>query len=89
MTTIKPLLTDLACTLNHVPSNFIRPIDDRPNLEFQSSTNDSIPIIDLHGLEDDDSNRCQIIQSIAQACQNYGFFQVIKSKSNHTIDFVV
>ena len=70
----KPLLADLASTMKHVPSNFIRPPSDRPNLQDQSSNADSIPIIDLQGL--DGSNRSQIIQNIAQACKNYGFFQV-------------
>ncbi|CAI8607771.1 unnamed protein product [Vicia faba] len=74
-TTVKPLVTDIASTLNHVPSNFIRPIGDRPDLQLLSSTNDSIPIIDLQGL--DSSNRYEIIQKIAHACQNYGFFQIL------------
>ncbi|CAL5195870.1 unnamed protein product [Lathyrus oleraceus] len=60
MATMKPLVTDLASTLNYVPSNFIRPIGDRPDLQLLSSTNDSIPIIDLQGL--DSSNRSEIIQ---------------------------
>ncbi|KAI5422186.1 protein DMR6-LIKE OXYGENASE 2 [Lathyrus oleraceus] len=79
MATMKPLVTDLASTLNYVPSNFIRPIGDRPDLQLLSSTNDSIPIIDLQGL--DSSNRSEIIQKIAHACQNYGFFQIV----NHGI----
>ncbi|CAK8560563.1 unnamed protein product [Lathyrus sativus] len=74
-TTMKPLLSDLASTLNHVPSNYIRPIDDRPDLQLLSSTNDSIPIIDLQGL--DSSHRSETIQKIAHACQNYGFFQIV------------
>ncbi|KAI5422181.1 variant 4, Protein DMR6-LIKE OXYGENASE 2 [Lathyrus oleraceus] len=75
MATMKPLVTDLASTLNYVPSNFIRPIGDRPDLQLQSSTNGSIPIIDLQGL--DSSNRSENIQKIAHACQNYEFFQIV------------
>ncbi|XP_027337713.1 protein DMR6-LIKE OXYGENASE 2-like [Abrus precatorius] len=74
-TTQKPLITDLASTVNRVPSNFIRPLYDRPNLQQLQSSTASIPIIDLQGL--DDSNRSQIIQNIAHACQNYGFFQIV------------
>ncbi|KAJ1408351.1 Oxoglutarate/iron-dependent dioxygenase [Sesbania bispinosa] len=74
MATAKPLLTDLASTVSRVPSNFIRPIGDRPNLQLQSPTA-SIPIIDLQGLLG--SNRSHVIQKIAQACQNYGFFQIV------------
>lgn len=75
MATMKPLVTDLVSTLNHVPSNFIRPIGDRPDLQLQFTTTDSIPTIDLQGL--DASNRSEIIQKIAHACQNYGFFQIV------------
>ncbi|XP_061340929.1 protein DMR6-LIKE OXYGENASE 2-like [Gastrolobium bilobum] len=73
----KPLLTDLASTLNRVPSNFIRLLGDRPNLQHLQlqSSNASIPIIDLQGLYG--STRSQIIQKIAQACQDYGFFQIV------------
>lgn len=74
----KPLLTDLASTVDRVPSNFIRPIADRPNLKQLHSTT-SIPIINLQGLHG--SNRPQIIENIAQACKNYGFFQIV----NHGI----
>lgn len=72
---MKPLVTDLVSTLNHVPSNFIRPIGDRPDLQLQFTTTDSIPTIDLQGL--DASNRSEIIQKIAHACRNYGFFQIV------------
>ncbi|KAK7275454.1 hypothetical protein RIF29_16571 [Crotalaria pallida] len=76
ITASKPLITDLATTVNHVPSNFIRPLSDRPNLQnLHSLSASSIPIIDLHGL--DGPNRSQIIQELAHACQTYGFFQVI------------
>ncbi|KEH18558.1 putative flavanone 3-dioxygenase [Medicago truncatula] len=75
MATMKPLVTDLVSTLDHVPSNFIRPIGDRPDLQLQFTTTDSIPTIDLQGL--DASNRSEIIQKIAHACRNYGFFQIV------------
>lgn len=71
----KPLLSDLASTVSHVPSNFIRPLDERPNLQDVRSLDASIPIIDLHGL--DGPNRSDIIQKIGHACQNYGFFQIM------------
>jgi len=85
MATMKPLVTDLASTLNHVPSNFIRPIGDRPDLQLQFTTTDSIPTIDLQGL--DASNRSEIIQKIAHACQNYGFFQVYSSSNQKLVYF--
>ncbi|KAK7349367.1 hypothetical protein VNO77_06682 [Canavalia gladiata] len=76
--TPKPLLTDLASTVDRVPSNFIRPLGDRPNLLNLQSSAASIPIIDLQGL--DASNRSEVIQNIAHACQNYGFFQIVNHR---------
>jgi hypothetical protein len=76
MAITKPLVTDLISTINHVPSNFIRPNGDRPDqLQLQSTVTDFISIIDLQGLNS--SNRSEIIQKIEHACQNYGFFQVL------------
>ncbi|KAK7258413.1 hypothetical protein RIF29_23988 [Crotalaria pallida] len=77
MATITPktLLADIASSVTHVPSNYIRPLPDRPNLEDVQSLDDAIPLIDLHGL--DGPNRSQIIQKIAHACQNYGFFLIV------------
>ncbi|KAL2336289.1 hypothetical protein Fmac_010735 [Flemingia macrophylla] len=78
MANTKPLLllTDLASTVDRVPSNFIRPLSDRPNLQQLQSSTASIPIIDLQ-----DPNHSHIVQSIAHACRNYGFFQIV----NHGI----
>ncbi|PON99051.1 Non-heme dioxygenase N-terminal domain containing protein [Trema orientale] len=49
--------------------DFILPEEKRPQLS-QVSTLDSIPIIDL-------SVEYQDVQKISQACEEYGFFQVI------------
>ncbi|KAL2336288.1 hypothetical protein Fmac_010734 [Flemingia macrophylla] len=78
MANTKPLLllTDLASTVDRVPSNFIRPLSDRPNLQQLQSSTASIPIVDLQ-----DPNHSHIVQNIAHACRNYGFFQIV----NHGI----
>ncbi|KAH9666738.1 protein DMR6-LIKE OXYGENASE 2 [Citrus sinensis] len=79
-THIKLLLSDLASTLQNVPSDYIRPISDRPNLTDQAHISDgSIPLIDLQGLYG--PRRSDIIKQIGQACQHGGFFQV----KNHGI----
>lgn len=71
----KMLLSDLASTVQSVPSNYIRPIDNRPNLtQVEVSDASAIPLIDLEGLHG--PRRSEIIQQIALACQHYGFFQV-------------
>lgn len=76
--TKSPLLADLASSVSHVPSNFIRPPSDRPNLQDVQSS-DSIPLIDLTHL--DGPNRSHTIRKIGEACQNYGFFQVRPQKN--------
>ncbi|GLT65902.1 hypothetical protein SLA2020_383020 [Shorea laevis] len=74
MAATKLLLTDFASTVNHVPSNYIRPISDRPNLADVQTSDDSIPVIDLQGLYG--PNHSVIVHQIGQACQEYGFLQV-------------
>ena len=74
MATTKLLLTDLASSVSHVPSNYIRPISDRPNLSDVQTSDDSIPLIDLQGLYG--SDHYDIVKQIGQACQQNGFFQV-------------
>ncbi|KAL9463167.1 hypothetical protein AB3S75_001049 [Citrus x aurantiifolia] len=79
-TATKLLLSDLAPTLKNVPSDYIRPISDRPSLTDQTHISDgSIPLIDLQGLNG--PRRSDIIKQIGQACQHCGFFQV----KNHGI----
>ncbi|KAH9678356.1 protein DMR6-LIKE OXYGENASE 2 [Citrus sinensis] len=52
--TTKLLLSDLASTVKSVPSNYIRPISDRPNLTEVQISDGSIPLVDLqvknHGI---------------------------------------
>lgn len=75
MATRKPLLTDLVSNASQVPSNYVRPPHDRPNLqEVHQSLGSSIPLIDLQDLNG--PNRLNVIHQIGQACLNYGFFQV-------------
>lgn len=76
MTLTNLLLTDLvASNVKHVPSNYIRPISDRPNLAaVNTSSVDSIPLIDLRGLHG--PNHSKIIEQIGKACEHDGFFQV-------------
>ncbi|PKI38502.1 hypothetical protein CRG98_041104, partial [Punica granatum] len=70
----KVLLADLASEIDHVPTNYVRPISDRPNLhEVETLAGASIPVIDLQGLHGPDHS--QVIQQIGLACEEYGFFQ--------------
>ncbi|CAK9170719.1 unnamed protein product [Ilex paraguariensis] len=75
----KLLLADLVSGVHHVPSNYIRPISDRPNLNDVEISDGSIPLIDLQGLHG--PHRVDVIKQIGLACQQDGFFQV----KNHGI----
>ncbi|BBG97726.1 2-oxoglutarate and Fe(II)-dependent oxygenase superfamily protein [Prunus dulcis] len=77
------LLSDLASGVTCVPSNYVRPVHDRPSLDQVEPSDHSIPLINLHGF--DGSRRHEIINQIGLACQNYGFFQV----QNHAIEDAV
>ncbi|KAK3228210.1 hypothetical protein Dsin_008072 [Dipteronia sinensis] len=80
MATTKLLVSDFASTVKNVPSNYIRPIYDRPNLsDVLISSEASIPLIDLHQLSG--PGRSHVIKQIGIACQHDGFFQV----KNHGI----
>lgn len=71
--TSKLLVSDIASSVDHVPSNYVRPISDRPNLSKIETSGDSIPMIDLQELHG--SNRADVIYQVAHACASYGFFQ--------------
>lgn len=70
----KLLLTDLATGAKNVPTNYIRPISDRPNLSDVQKSDVSIPLIDLQGFHG--PNHSAVIKQIGHACQSHGFFQV-------------
>lgn len=76
MSRMNLLLTDLVSGVNHVPSNYIRPISDRPDLTKveKSEGSNLIPVIDLQGLHGPDHSH--VIVKIGLACQHHGFFQV-------------
>ncbi|XP_059428014.1 probable 2-oxoglutarate-dependent dioxygenase SLC1 [Corylus avellana] len=69
--------------INQVPNKYIWPVSDRPNVndgeleEFKKNL--KLPIIDFSELQG--SNRPQVLESLANACEQYGFFQLV----NHGI----
>jgi len=81
MAASKLLVSDIASVVDHVPSNYVRPVSDRPKMSEVQTSGDSIPLIDLHDLHG--PNRADIINQFAHACSSCGFFQV----SAQTIHF--
>jgi isopenicillin N synthase-like dioxygenase len=70
--------------IENVPSKYILPADERPDLIAQRSCspadlNLKLPTIDFAELQG--PNRSQVLKSLAYACENYGFFQLV----NHCI----
>ncbi|KAL0002705.1 hypothetical protein SO802_016486 [Lithocarpus litseifolius] len=64
--------------ITKVPTKYIWPIPDRPNSgngnSSASNPNLKLPIIDFAKLQS--SNRSQAINSLKNACEKFGFFQV-------------
>ncbi|GJR58895.1 DMR6-like oxygenase 2-like protein [Tanacetum coccineum] len=73
-TIAKRLLCDIVASekIDQIPSNYVHPLSQRPNL--QEVSRDTIPLIDLCNLNSPD--RALVIEQIAHACREYGFFQV-------------
>ncbi|EEF42842.1 probable 2-oxoglutarate-dependent dioxygenase SLC1 [Ricinus communis] len=69
--------------ISRVPDKYILPVQERPNATraepSEFSQNLKLPIIDFAELQG--SNRPQVLKSIANACEQYGFFQLV----NHGI----
>ncbi|ESW34811.1 hypothetical protein PHAVU_001G183300 [Phaseolus vulgaris] len=69
--------------IRSVPKKYILPVADRPTKRVEDSNalnqNLQLPIIDFAELLG--PNRPQVLQSLANACQQYGFFQLV----NHCI----
>ncbi|KAK4419282.1 putative 2-oxoglutarate-dependent dioxygenase SLC1 [Sesamum alatum] len=70
----------------HVPNKYILPDAERPNVITEKSSvnppdhlNIKLPVIDFAELQG--PNRAQVLESLAYACENYGFFQLV----NHGI----
>ncbi|GAY68931.1 hypothetical protein CUMW_268010 [Citrus unshiu] len=59
----------------NLPEGYVRPESERPNLSEVSEW-ENVPVIDLAC-----DDRSVIVQQVADACKNYGFFQVI----NHEV----
>ncbi|AEE82890.1 putative flavanone 3-beta-hydroxylase [Arabidopsis thaliana] len=74
MAASKLLVSDIASVVDHVPSNYVRPVSDRPKMSEVQTSGDSIPLIDLHDLHG--PNRADIINQFAHACSSCGFFQI-------------
>lgn len=70
------LLSDLLSSHPaHVPSKYIRPESDRPDLFIAETSNATIRAVDLQGLAGAD--RSQVVEEIGLACKNDGFFLVV------------
>lgn len=63
--------------IKKVPEKYIFPVTDRPDTRKEShsnKTNIKLPVIDFAELQG--PNRFQVLESLTDACEQYGFFQV-------------
>ena len=64
--------------ISKVPNKYILPVSERPSSDNgvpnAAELNLNLPVIDFAELQG--SNRSQVLKSIANACEEYGFFQV-------------
>ncbi|XP_072968119.1 probable 2-oxoglutarate-dependent dioxygenase SLC1 [Typha angustifolia] len=65
--------------VTRVPTKYILPVSDRPRGLAAARRNLKLPVVDLSRLRT--SDRPQVLESLAMACKDYGFFQVV----NHGI----
>ncbi|XP_074308141.1 jasmonate-induced oxygenase 2-like [Silene latifolia] len=69
--------------LDHIPDRYVKPMSERPIVEPVVTTDMDIPLVDLAGLFSSDLDVVQDTRNkVAQACQEWGFFQAI----NHGIE---
>ncbi|KAJ0966659.1 hypothetical protein J5N97_023576 [Dioscorea zingiberensis] len=63
--------------ITEVPKRYIFPISDRsPKPKIISGDNITLPVIDLSLLQTP-NHRFQVLESLSNACKNYGFFRVV------------
>ncbi|XP_058074993.1 jasmonate-induced oxygenase 4-like [Magnolia sinica] len=61
-----------------IPNSYIKPPSERPSLDCVDQTSDiNIPAIDLGGLYGNAGEREKTSQIVADACREWGFFQVV------------
>lgn len=63
------------CT-DSIPDRYIKPISDRPSSAVLDD-DANIPIIDLAGLCGDPEARASTLSQISEACNEWGFFQIV------------
>ncbi|KAJ0093141.1 hypothetical protein Patl1_25160 [Pistacia atlantica] len=71
--------------VTNIPRIFIH---EKQNLDVKtcsSHANIKIPIIDLQGVKNDERSRVEIIEKVKNACEKFGFFQVV----NHGIPVTI
>ncbi|KAL5709710.1 hypothetical protein ACHQM5_020368 [Ranunculus cassubicifolius] len=73
--------------VKRVPNKYVLPVVERPNRQglgkTKDNTNISLPSIDFADLQG--PNRSQAVRSLANACEEYGFFQVVNHEIPHNI----
>ncbi|KAF8034216.1 hypothetical protein BT93_C0487 [Corymbia citriodora subsp. variegata] len=75
---VKGLIDSRVSKLPHI---FVDRRPRSPDHSGPAETTFSIPIVDLEGVHEDSSKRKEMVRRVGQACEDWGFFQVV----NHGI----
>lgn len=72
--------------IKFIPESYIKPPVHRPSLKTEFHADLNIPLIDLHNLfSDDQTIRQATLNSISNACREWGFFQIVNHGVNHEL----
>ncbi|PIA54905.1 hypothetical protein AQUCO_00901070v1 [Aquilegia coerulea] len=69
--------------IKNVPNKYILPVFERPGEKKVDKGNIKLPVIDFAEMQG--PNRSQVVKSLAKACEEFGFFQVINHGIPHDI----
>lgn len=70
--------------IEKVPACYVRPADELSDDPAHAARIGAVPVIDLSGLHDHD-RRASIVAQVAQACRDWGFFQLINHPVSHSL----
>nr|AHW42458.1 GA2ox8 [Pinus tabuliformis] len=71
-----------------VPPRYIRPQEERPTVSLIASSEFSIPVIDMKKLiilQGQEDQRKQEMERLSDACQEWGFFQIVNHGIPHSL----
>ncbi|CAM8963598.1 unnamed protein product [Rhodiola kirilowii] len=63
-----------------IPTQYVKPPDQRPSLNSEAQFDVNIPLVDLESTE-----KAMIMEQVSEACREWGFFQVLNHGVRHEL----